>query len=83
MKECLYGANEPQQEHPKQETKYYTIAEVCDLLHITKPTFHSLVKKGAIFPIKVGRRTLVDAHLLDSMIADGQVSRYQHFRARR
>lgn len=84
IKEALYGADVPvkQKQEQAKEKKYYTIAEVCDLLHITKPTFHSNVKKGIIKPIKIGRRTLVDANLLDAMIADGQVSRYQHFRAR-
>lgn len=38
--------------------KHLTRDEVCELMHITKPTLWRKVKEGKITPVKAGRRVL-------------------------
>lgn len=60
-----------------EEPRYYTRDEVCSILKISRPTFHSLVNKGEIAVIKVGKRTLIDANHLDAMVASGMIQKYR------
>lgn len=60
-----------------EEPRYYTRDEVCSILKISRPTFHSLVNKGEIEIIKVGKRTLVDANRLDVLVASGMIQKYR------
>lgn len=60
-----------------EEPRYYTRDEVCSILKISRPTFHSLVNKGEIKVIKVGKRTLIDANRLDTLIAGGMIQKYR------
>lgn len=47
-----------------QIPKFLTVDEYCAQFHISKATFHRMVKRGQIKVIKKGRRTLIPA---DSM----------------
>ena len=44
-----------------QIPKFLTVDEYCAQFHISKPTFHRMVKRGQIKVIKKGRRTLIPA----------------------
>lgn len=52
--------------------------EVCRLLKISKPTFHALVNRGLINPVKIGGRTLVREDVLRQKIESGEIRRYKH-----
>lgn len=52
--------------------------EVCRLLKISKPTFHALVNRGLINPVKIGSRTLVREDVLRQKIESGEIRRYKH-----
>lgn len=54
--------------------------EVCRLLKISKPTFHALVNRGLIAPVKIGSRTLVPEDALRQKIESGELRRYKHDR---
>ena len=57
--------------------KYYTRDEVRQMLRISFPTLHGLMKKGAIKFIKVGKKTLFPKAELDAMIASGELRKYR------
>jgi hypothetical protein len=57
--------------------KYYTRDEVRQMLHISFPTLHGLMKKDAIKFIKVGKKTLFPQAELDAMIASGELRKYR------
>lgn len=59
-----------------------TREDVCKYLHISKPTFHSLVNRGLIQPTKVGRRTLCDMAEIRRLVDAGQLGRYKHTKTR-
>lgn len=68
-------------ERTKKDTlaEWGTVAEACQMLHVSKPTFYSMVGKGLIETRKVGeRRTLVNLHRLREGIETGAVGRYVH-----
>lgn len=58
--------------------KLLTRDEVCRICHISKPTFHAWVNKGAIEILKIGGRTLVKADSLESALKTKRVYRYKH-----
>ena len=58
--------------------KLLTRDEVCRICHISKPTFHAWVNKGAIEVQKVGGRTLVKAESLETALQTKKVYRYKH-----
>ena len=43
---------------PKEEVKYLTRLQVCDLLKISLPTLHGYVHEGKIKGHRIGRRVL-------------------------
>ena len=47
-----------------QTPKFLTVDEYCAQFHISKATFHRMVKRGQIKVIKKGRRTLIPADSL-------------------
>lgn len=69
-------------EHRASETekpgKLLTRDDVCRMCHISKPTFHAWVKKGAIEVQKVGGRTLVKAESLEAALQTKKIYRYKH-----
>ena len=54
--------------------------EVCDYLHISYPTFHSLVNRGLIKTTKVGTRTLCDMNEIRRKVERGEFGRYKHLK---
>ncbi len=60
-----------------------TVDAACRMLHVSKPTFYSMVSKGSIETRKVGmRRTLVNLHKLREGIETGAIGRYKHTNGR-
>ena len=57
--------------------KYYSRKDVADILHISYPTLHGLMKKNAIKFIKVGKKTLFPKAELDAMVASGELRKYR------
>ena len=57
--------------------KYYSRKDVADILHISYPTLHGLMKKNAIKFIKVGKKTLFPQAELDAMVASGELRKYR------
>lgn len=57
--------------------KYYSRAECCSILRCSMPTFHALVNKGFVPITKVGRKTLVNADVFDSIVASGELAKYK------
>ena len=55
----------------EKEPRYYSRKEVADLLHVTLPTLHTMVKGGALNPEKVGGRVLFAAQAVDEAIKCG------------
>lgn len=51
-------------EDGQQIPKFLTVDEYCAQFHISKATFHRMVKRGQIKVIKKGRRTLIPADSL-------------------
>lgn len=58
--------------------EYLTRAEVCNLLHISKVTFHDWANKGLLQTFKAGSRTLVKAAELRQKVESGEIKRYKH-----
>ena len=75
LHDAIPTRREPEAEAEKAP-RLYTRKEVCELLGVTKPTFHRLANNGAFAIVKVGRRTNVDADDLDAKIKAGAVGRY-------
>jgi excisionase family DNA binding protein len=46
----------------------YSIAEVCEALTISRPTFYRLVRDGELRAIKIAGRTVVTADELDRFL---------------
>lgn len=55
----------------EKEPRYYSRKEVADLLHVTLPTLHTMVKGGVLNPKKVGGRVLFAAQAVDEAIKCG------------
>lgn len=49
--------------------KLLSVTQTCDLLGIGRTNFYGLVASGKLSIIKLGRRTLVHADVLDAFIA--------------
>lgn len=62
----------------EKPARHYTRDEVCSILRVSKPTFHSLANAGLIPILKVGRRTLIEADKFDALVASGQLCKYKH-----
>lgn len=57
--------------------KYYSRKDVADILHISYPTLHGLMKKNAVKYVKVGKKTLFPQAELDAMVASGELRKYR------
>lgn len=58
--------------------KLLTRDDVCRICHISKPTFHAWVNKGAVEVQKVGRRVFVRADDLDNALKTKQIYKFKH-----
>lgn len=61
-----------------EDSEYLTRNQVCQMLHISKPTFHCWVNTGLLETHKVGSRTLVKKADLQRKIEAGEIVRYKH-----
>lgn len=67
---------------PKQASamtpRKYTREQLADeVLHVSLPTIHGMMKQGILPYVKVGRRTLFDADVIDAMVARGELKKYR------
>ncbi len=62
----------------KKDKQYYTRKQVCELLHISNPTFYSYVDKGILKKVKVEGKTLVEVEEFERAVAAKQLVRYKH-----
>ena len=62
----------------EQTPKYYTRQQVADLLSVSLPTVHAMVKRGDLQPLKPngGRHTLFDARVVDEAIRGGSLRKF-------
>ena len=67
-----------EREQQKPCPRYYTVVEAAEILRVSRMTIYNLIKRGKLSPLKVGRRTLVDANSFDSAVESQQIFRYQH-----
>lgn len=65
-------------EQQKPCPRFYTVEEAAEILRVSRVTIYNLFKRGKLSPLKVGRRTLVDANSFDSAVESQQIFRYQH-----
>lgn len=49
------------------EKAFLSVSDVCQLLGIGKTNFYSLVKKGVLTPMKLGKRTIVARKQIDQL----------------
>jgi len=56
----------------------YTRQQVCDVCHITLPTFHAWVKEGTLRTTKVNGRTLVSKEELDAVMKAKKIVTFKH-----
>lgn len=66
----------------RDEPEYYTREEICELLHVSKPTLHNYRKKGLVpEPIKVdGGRVLFNKVDVHQAISSGKITVRQSFK---
>lgn len=57
----------------KEDDGYYTTAEMCKLLHITRVTLWRLCKDGLITGVKVGKKNLYGKAYVNELIAAGKL----------
>jgi excisionase family DNA binding protein len=50
------------------ESEHYTTAEVATLLHIKPESVSKKIKRGHLPAIKVGKRWLLEKHVVDAML---------------
>lgn len=68
-------AQRVRQMEEEKEPRYYSRKEVAELLHVSLPTLHAMIKGGAVVPKKIGRRTLFEAKSVDEAIRNGAVKK--------
>lgn len=57
--------------------RYYTRQETANILHVTLPTLHNMVKRGDITAKRVNGRVLFDAAKIDSAVKDCRIYKYK------
>ena len=62
----------------KKDKQYYTRKQVCEMLHISAPTFYSYVDKGILTKVKIEGKTLIEVSDFERAVAAKQLVRYKH-----
>lgn len=62
----------------KKDKQYYTRKQVCEMLHISVPTFYSYVDKGLLKKVKIEGKTLVEVEEFERAMATKELVRYKH-----
>ena len=57
--------------------RYNTRQETANILHVTLPTLHNMVKRGDITAKRVNGRVLFDAAEIDSAVKDCRIYKYK------
>lgn len=65
--------NEKNISSDREDDGYYTTAEMCKLLHITRVTLWRLCKDGIIRGVKVGKKNLYQKKYINELIAAGKL----------
>lgn len=60
-----------------QPEELWTIDQFCSYVHVSRPTFHALVRRGVIHPRKCGQRTLISSAEVKSQLEKGVLGRYK------
>lgn len=53
-------------------SKFLKIYEVCEILHITKPTIYSWIDKGVLKPVKIQSRIYFDKDDILSLLEENK-----------
>lgn len=56
--------------------RYYSRAELANLLRVSLPTIHSYIHEGRINPLKINGKTLFDANEVDRLIEGGRLRKF-------
>ena len=56
--------------------RYYSRAELAELLHVSLPTVHGYIKDGRLTPLKINGKTLFNASEVDRLIEGGELRKY-------
>lgn len=57
---------------------YYSVDELCDLLHVSETTIYNYQRKGKLKPIKMEGRTLYARADVEKAMRDGTLGKYIH-----
>lgn len=57
---------------------YYSVDELCDLLHVSETTIYNYQRKGKLKPIKMEGRTLYARADVEKAMHDGTLGKYIH-----
>lgn len=69
---------DPKQERKEeQKDELWTIDQFCEVLHVSRPTYHSIVKRGVIHPLKCGQRTLIYKSEVITQLEKGVLGKYK------
>ena len=54
--------------HPRKvEARFYSLAETCEVVGVSRSTIKSLIASGKLRAVKIGSRTLVPAAAIDEL----------------
>ena len=57
---------------------YYSVADLCALLHVSETTIYNYQRKGKLKPIKMEGRTLYARADVEKAMHDGTLGKYIH-----
>lgn len=77
VKQMTENSEIVKREEEKKKPRYYSREEVCEMLKISKPTYHAMAGKGAFTVTYAGRKVLIDADRFDRDLADGKLGKYR------
>ena len=71
----ITGSNEPNEK--QADDQWWTIDRFCSALHVSRPTYHGMVKRGLLHPKKCGQRTLISSAEVLEMLENGRLGKYK------
>lgn len=66
------------QHNADDELKYYTINEVCEMLHICRQTFYNYVRRNSLRPEKIEGRLMVSSKELTRAIKTRSIVKFKY-----
>ena len=67
----------PVQKEKQTDDQWWTIDRFCSTLHVSRPTYHSMVNRGLLHPKKAGQRTLISVDEVKTKLETGELGRYK------